>query len=143
MSTITRGQFIDRLNNNWQPYLNRFQCLSPEAQSAFLQKQGYASFSQLLAHIIAWWQDGAQAIAQMQQNPALPLANYDVDDFNARAVSRFSAMDEASISQAFEMQRQTMLLLVSHLPDSQLAQENINTRLYYEIMAHWTEHPLE
>ena len=143
MSTTTREQFIDRLNNNWQPYPNHFQCLSPEAQSAFLQKQGYATFPQLLAHIIAWWQDGAQMIEQMRENPSLPLPNYNVDDFNARAVRQFASMDEAGIFQAYEAQRLAMLHLVTNLPNNQLAQENINTRLYYEIMAHWTEHLLE
>lgn len=143
METILREQYIDRLNNSWQPYIERYQRLSVKGKIDFLQKQGYETFAALLAHIIAWWQDGAQVIQAMRQDATLPLPDYDVDEFNARAVRNAGALTEAEVLQAYEAQRKAMLELVTQLSDRELYQENINTRLYYEILMHWTEHSLE
>ncbi len=142
METVLRESLVDRLNNSWGAFIPRFQQLSAAQQAAFLEKQGYPSFAALLAHIIAWWRDGARVIEQMRQDPNLPLPDYDVDEFNARAVRDFASCSEAEVLRAFEAQRQAMLALVNDLPDCQLCQENINTRLYYEILLHWSEHSL-
>ncbi|RPJ50801.1 MAG: ClbS/DfsB family four-helix bundle protein [Chloroflexi bacterium] len=142
METVLRESLIDRLNNSWGPYIARFQSLSAAEQSVYLQKQGYQSFPALLAHIIAWWQDGTRVIEQMRLESTMPLPDYNVDEFNARAVRDFEGCSEGEVIQAFETQRQALLVLVNELPDCQLCQENINTRLYYEILMHWSEHSL-
>jgi hypothetical protein len=142
MDLISRAQFLDRLQNSWQTYFTRFYHLTPAEKKAFLDKQGYANLSSLLAHILAWWQDGAQAIDKMRTDPTLPLAEYDVDTFNARAVAKWSSATPPDVVRAFQKQCQVMIDLVQSLSDEQLAQTNINTRLYYEIIMHWTEHEL-
>jgi hypothetical protein len=142
MESISRAQFLDRLRNNWQPYISRFTSLSAQEQKEFLVKQGYSSLSDLLAHIIAWWQDGFQFLAKMREDPALVPPDYDVDAFNAQAVQRFHGWSESAVIQAYEVQRQVMLDLVLSLPDADLNNERINTRLCYEIMMHWKEHEL-
>jgi hypothetical protein len=65
-----------------------------------------------------------------------------VDLFNARAVERFGGLDEAEVVRIYETQRQAMIDLVSGLAGAELENERINTRLYYEIIMHWDEHPL-
>ena len=142
MDKVTRLQLQQRLQNDWQNLVARYQSLSPARQQAFLNKQGYASFGSLLGHIIAWWQDGALHIQEMRADPTLPLKDYDVDAFNARAVEKFSGCSEATMLQTYEAQRQAMLDLLNSLTDAELHQSNINTRLYYEIIMHWTEHEL-
>lgn len=142
MEKISREQFLARLQNSWQPLVSRFQQLSGPEQAAYLEKQGYATFSALLAHIIAWWQDGTQVVAQMRADPSLGLPDYDVDSFNARAVARFSPLNEAALIQLYEAQRQAMVALVTSLSDAELNRDPINTRLYYEIIMHWSEHEL-
>jgi hypothetical protein len=143
MPNFTRDQFQSRLQNDWLAYLNRFDHLSPDGRQAFLEKQGYARIGSLLGHIIAWWQDGAQAIQTMRANPAFPLGDYDVDTFNARAVETFSQYDDAEVRQMYLAQAQAMLDLVGALTDAEINQDNINTRLYYEILSHWNEHALD
>ncbi len=143
MDKISRETFQSRLRDDWQNYVERFRRLSPAGQQAFLEKQGYSHLGDLLGHIVAWWQDSAQAVANMRADPAYPLADYDVDAFNARAVERFRPFTDDEIIQAFTTQQQSMLELVSGLSDKELGQENINTRLYYEIIMHWTEHELK
>jgi hypothetical protein len=142
MDKITRQQFLDRLQNNWLDYAGRFHRLSPEAQKVFLVKQGYANLAGLLGHIVAWWQSGVDVVQKMRSDPAFTNPDYDVDSFNARAVEKFGAWDEAEVVRTYEAQRQTMVDLVSGLTAAELDSEQINTRLYYEIIMHWDEHTL-
>ena len=143
MNKITRQQFLDRLQNNWRDYPGRFHRLSPQAQKEFLTKQGYANLSGLLGHVVAWWQAGVEVVQKMRSDPAFANPDYDVDLFNARAVEKFGSLDESEVAGVYEAQRQAMVDLLSGLSDAELESERINTRLYYEIIMHWEEHPLE
>ena len=143
MEKITREQFVDCLNRQWQALVGRFQRLSVQEQAAYLKQQGYATFGSLLGHIIAWWQDGAQVVEAMRADAAMALPDYNVDEFNARAVARFGLLDEAEVLNEYEAQRKMMLRLVNDLSDAELQRGNINKRLYYEIIMHWSEHMLE
>jgi hypothetical protein len=142
MTKITREQFLDGLQNDWQNYAGRFYRLSPQAQKAFLKKQGYANLAGLLGHVVAWWQDGAEEVQKMRGDPAFANPDYDVDLFNARAVEKFGSLDESEVVRIYEAQRQAMVDLVSDLTDAELESEQINTRLYYDFIMHWDEHPL-
>jgi hypothetical protein len=143
MDRISRETFQSRLRGDWQNYVERYNQLAPAEQQAFLKKQGYTRLGDLLGHVIAWWQDGAQMIAKMRTDPTYPLGDYDVDAFNAQAVERFRPCSDAEIIRLFLTQQQAMFSLVNSLSDEELAQENINTRLYYEIIMHWLEHELK
>ena len=143
MDKISREQFLACLDENWQVFIDRFERLSPTSQQSFLEKQGYEAFSHLLAHVVAWWQDGCQSIKAMRADPALPLANYDVNAFNAQAIERLNGFSRVEMGQMFMAQHQVIRDLVANLSDAEISQENINTRLYYEIISHWSEHALE
>ena len=142
MEKISRVQFLECLSQKWQPLVGCFQGLSEQEQAAFLTRQGYATLGGLLGHIIAWWQDGAQVVEKMRADADMPLADYDVDEFNARAVARFKGLEDAAVMREYEAQRQRMAALVSRLSDDELQRDNINKRLYYEIIMHWSEHTL-
>jgi hypothetical protein len=45
MITLTRRDVLTILQGDWGTYVQRFRRLSPEAQSTFLVKQGYARFT--------------------------------------------------------------------------------------------------
>jgi hypothetical protein len=105
--TITREQLLASLHTDWRTFVERFQHLSPEAQAAYLQQQGYTRFADLLAHVIAWWQEGLAAIPIMLSSPAYTSPDHDVDQFNAQAVERLHVLDESAISAIFaNLQRQ-------------------------------------
>ena len=142
MPKITREQFLDRLQSSWQNYAGRFYRLSPQAQKIFLEKQGYAKLAGLLGHIVAWWQDGVEQVQKMRVDPAFTNPDYDVDLFNARAVEKFGSLDESEVVRIYETQRRAEVDLVSRLTKAELESESINTRLYYDIIMHWDEHPL-
>jgi hypothetical protein len=143
MTQITREQFINLLKTGWGSYLKQFQSLSVEEQNAFLVRQGYAGLAELLAHVVAWWQDGSGKIAEMRADPAVKNPDYDVDSFNAQALRRFAGTSGAQMEELYETQRLAMLDLVESLSPAELADERINTRLYYEIVAHLQEHALD
>ena len=142
MAIITREAFLERLDNDWRDLIERFEALSRQDQENYLARQGYARLADLLAHVIAWWQDGVVEIEKMRADPALPLKGYDVDVFNAEALKRFGDSSPEEVIQTYRSQQRVMVELVKGLSNAELAQQNINKRLYYEIIQHWTEHEL-
>jgi hypothetical protein len=140
--TITREQLLASLHTDWGTFVERFQRLSPEAQSAYLQQQGYARFADLLAHIIAWWQEGLAAIPAMLSDPAYTSPDQDVDQFNAQAVDRLRDLNESAIIAIFSDLRQQWIDLVNGLPVEAFQDERINLRLHIEIIGHFDEHRL-
>ncbi len=140
MTELTREQVVSALRDGWGTYVERFERLSPEARAAFLARQGYARLADLLAHVVAWWEEGLQAIPALLADPNFSSPDHDVDDFNARAVERFRGLDEPAVIRAFEAARQAWLDLVARLPDDALRSKRIADRLHIEIIGHLAEH---
>jgi len=140
MTELTREQIMSALRDGWGSYVERFERLPPEAQAAFLARQGYARLADLLAHIVAWWEEGQPAILALLDNPNFSSPDYDVDAFNAHAVERFRGLDEPAVIRAFEAARQTWLDLVARLPDDALRNKRIADRLHIEVIGHLGEH---
>lgn len=135
-------QLLTCLQNDWGSYVPRFKRFSAQEQAAFLQKQGYARFGDLLAHVIAWWQEAFPAIENMLEDPAYRSPDVDVDAFNAQAVANFSELDEPAIILSFEALRSAWLDLVSALPDEAFQDQRICDRLHIEIVGHGQEHTM-
>ena len=142
MTGLTRGQIISALQDGWGTYVEHFERLSPEAQAAFLARQGYACLGDLLGHVVAWWEEGQRAIPALLDDPGFEGPDYDVDAFNARAVERFRGMAEPAVIHAFEAARQAWLALVVRLPDDALQNQKIADRLHIEVIGHLAEHDI-
>jgi hypothetical protein len=140
--TITREQILASLHADWGTFVEGFQRLSPEAQAMYLQQQGYARFADLLAYVIAWWQEGLAAVPAMLSNPAYTSPDHDVDQFNAQAVDRLHDLNESAISAIFSDLRQQWIELVNGLPAEAFQTEKIAWRLHIEIIGHYAEHNL-
>jgi hypothetical protein len=131
---------IDMLGREWGDYLGRFRALTPEKQSAFLKKQGFARFRDLAAHIIAWWEHGISAVESSVR--ADPGEEPDVDAFNAKAVDKFAPRLEAEVFAEYEKTRLTLISLVSSLPDEVFSKQDIQTWIKADVLEHYYEHPL-
>ena len=142
MPTVTRAQVLTVLQQDWGAYVPRFQSLPPETQAEVLRHQGYARLADLLAHIIAWWREGQQMVAQWLLDPTLEEPHYDVDAFNAQAVARFAQADEADVLRTFEETRLAWLALVNRLPNEFFNSPKQADRLHIEIIGHLAEHAL-
>jgi hypothetical protein len=142
VTELSREQILATLQNGWGTYVERFQRLSPEAQAAFLIEQGYARLADLLAHVIAWWEEGKRVIENLLDDPGFNLPEYDVDSFNAQAVERFHNLGEPAVIQSFEQMREAWLHLVTSLPDEAFQNQKIVDRLHIEVIGHLEEHPI-
>jgi hypothetical protein len=142
-TSITRQIVLDRLAGDWADYITCFQTLPPAAQAAFLQQQGYKRLADLLAHVVAWWEVGMQAIPRFQADPAARMAEIDVDSFNARAVEQVQAVSEAEEIRIFEAARLKFLNLASRLSDEDFKDERILTQFKWELVNHLEEHRIK
>ena len=143
MDTITRRSVLDLLAGDWANYVPCFQALSPAAQSAFLQQQGYQRLADLLAHIVAWWEVGMQAIPRYQSDPAAQLAEIDVDSFNARAVQQVQTVSDGEETRVFEETRRRFIDAVKQMSDADFKDERILTQIKWELVNHLEDHRIQ
>jgi hypothetical protein len=142
MSELTCHPYIDALENGWGTYVKRIKRLSAQEQLDFLNEQGYACLGDLLGHIIAWWEMGMPAVQNLLRDPELSPEEYDVDAFNARAVERFSKIDEARVIQTFEATRNAWIKLVENLPERAFSNKKLVARMDIELIGHLDEHEI-
>ena len=140
MDTITRQSVLDLLAGDWADYVPRIQALPPATQAVFLKQQGYKRLADLLAHIVAWWEVGLQAIPRYQSDPTARLAEIDVDSFNARAVEQVRAVTEAEEIKVFEAARLKFIDAVKQLSDDDFKDERILTQIKWELVNHLEDH---
>jgi hypothetical protein len=142
MEEVTREQTLADLQGGWATYVSRFHKLSPEAQAQFLAKQGFARFADMLAHVTVWWEEGERVINGMLADPEFRSPSYEVDAFNARAVERFSSIDEATVVGSFELARISFAVLVSDLPEEAFNNKHILNWLYADVIEHLKDHDI-
>lgn len=142
MKVVSRAVLLECLENEWGKIVERYAALSEANQLAYLRQQGYARFADLLAHVIAWWEEAQRAVPVMVCDPAFTSPDYDVDRFNALAVEHYQNLSEAQVIKLFEARRQEMIALVNGLSEADLARPDINRRLKMEFPGHYSEHTL-
>jgi hypothetical protein len=130
------------LEHNWGSLVARFRSLPPHEQGAWLAQQGYARLADLLAHVIAWWDEAVPIINRLAAGEEVENKEYDEDRFNAEAVQRFADDDEAMVVAAFEAGRKRWITLISELSDAALADPRLAERLRIELIRHYQEHVL-
>lgn len=105
---ITKQRALDYVDLEWGTYVERFQRLPGEEQQKRLRKMGYESLRDLLAHVLAWWDEGMDIILAIAQERPFERKRYDFDLFNAEAVAKYAAWDEAKFMAQFETTRRKM-----------------------------------
>jgi hypothetical protein len=140
MDKVTRKEVQELLKGDWANYIDRFQALPPAGQAAFLEQQGYKRLADLLAHIVAWWEEGLQAIQRYQTDPAARQSEIDVDSFNARAVEAVRNVSEAEEIKVFEIARLRFIEAVDKLSEANLADERVQNQIRWELINHLEDH---
>ena len=140
MEKITRQSVLDLLNGEWADYVDQFQHLPPTIQATFLEKQGYQRLADLLAHIVAWWEEGMQAIQRYKSNPAARQPEIDVDSFNARAVEKVHGISDAEEVRAFEEARCKFVEMVKKLSEDDFKDERVQNQIKWELINHLEDH---
>lgn len=142
MLSASRQQILDALQTEWGTYVDGLKQMPAEAQAAFLEQQGYHRLADLLAHVMAWWKNGMDAIEHLIEDPDYHSPKIDVDDFNQKAVEGFRAVSEPEAVRLFDDTRAAMINLVANLDEAALQNPRITKRLYIEVIDHLGEHAL-
>ncbi len=143
MDQITRQSVLNLLNRDWADYVARFQGLTPAAQAAFLEKQGYKRLVDLLAHIVAWWEEGLQAIQRYKNDPAARQLEIDVDSFNAREVEKVRGVSQAEEIRAFEEARRKFVEVVKGLSEDDFKDKRVVNQIKWELVNHLDDHRID
>jgi hypothetical protein len=131
---------LDTLQREWDDYRGRFQKLTEEEQKTFLKKQGFNRFRDAAAHIIAWWEDGLEAIDSISEDLTYHHPEKDTDTYNAEAVRIFGKLDEAEVWKKFETTRQSLIELAINLPDPIFNHKEVQEWLKSDVIEHYYEH---
>ena len=140
MPKATTPQLLDALQTGWGQYAAGFERLSPAEQAAFLQRQGYSRFHDLLAHVCAWWEETLEVVTAILEVRELPERHYNVDAFNAAAIAKYQDWKESDLLTHYENLREALLYLVAELPEEALKNKRIDGWLHASVVEHLHEH---
>jgi hypothetical protein len=97
---------LDFMEIEWATYIERFNRWPVEYGLKRVNEQGYGQFRDMLAHILAWWEEGMGIILAIAEEREYERKKYDFDVFNAEAVKKYKTWDEAEFHAHFEKTRQ-------------------------------------
>ncbi|MEK6754172.1 MAG: ClbS/DfsB family four-helix bundle protein [Chloroflexota bacterium] len=97
---------IDFIEIEWATYIERFNRLPVDEGNRRVKKQGYAQFRDMLAHVLAWWEEALPIILAIAEEREYERRKYDFDVFNAGAIEKYKGWDEAEFLTHFEKMRQ-------------------------------------
>ena len=97
---------LNFLEIEWGTYIERFTRWPAEQGLKRVEAQGYQQLRDMLAHIVAWWQEGMEIILAIAEEREYARKKYDFDAFNSEAVAKYKDWDEAEFLAHFEKTRQ-------------------------------------
>ena len=106
--SITKQRTLDYVTIEWGTYIERFSRLPKDVQEQRVRTMGYESFRDMLAHILAWWEEGMPILLAIAENREYERKKYDFDAFNAEAVAKYKTWEEREFLTHFEKTRQKM-----------------------------------
>lgn len=106
---ITKQRTLDFMEYEWGTYVERFRRLPKEVQEQRVRNMGFESFRDMLAHVLAWWEEGMDIIRAIAEEREFERKKYDFDVFNAEAVAKYKPMAEPKFMALFEKTRRKMI----------------------------------
>lgn len=136
-----KQRVINFLENEWANYASRFSRWDPADGAGRVRKQGYAEFRDMLAHIVAWWEEGMPIIMALAEDREYARKKYDYDAFNAEAVAKYKTMPEVQFYNHFEKTRQKAVAdLKSIYKDTYEENQRMRAWINGIFIAHAREH---
>jgi hypothetical protein len=137
---VTKQRTLDYVEHEWGTYVERFNHLTKEEQNKRVKQMGYESLRDLLAHILAWWEEGMGIILAIAEDRPFERKKYDFDLFNAQAVAKYKAWDEAEFMTHFETTRQKMAADLTSLNETMFENRRVKAWVRGVILHHAREH---
>lgn len=138
--TITKQRALHYIEYEWGTYTERFNRLPKAEQDQRIAKQGYASFRDMLAHILAWWEEGMRIIRAVAEQREIERKKYDFDVFNAEAVAKYQPWEEVAFMAHFEKTRQNMATDLKSMDESVFENRRVRSWLNGILFLHAREH---
>jgi hypothetical protein len=138
--TSFKQRTLDFLEIEWATYVEKFNRLPATEGLKRVNKQGYEQFRDMLAHILAWWEEGMGIILAIAEGREYERKKYDFDVFNAAAVAKYKDWDEKELLAHFE---ETRLKAIADLKSmNKAAWENKRVRGWVDgiFISHAHEH---
>jgi hypothetical protein len=139
---LSRFMVIDMLENEWATYIQDFERLDQEKKREFLAKQGFASFHDLVAHVVGWWEEGARIISGIMDSPSFTWESHDTDAFNLELTKKFSTWPAEDLFKHYESVRLALIDLTDDLPEDAFLNGDIEGWLKDDVVGHYDEHPI-
>jgi len=137
---ITKQRTLDYLQYEWRIYVERFNHLPMDEQEKRVTKQGYETFRDMLAHILAWWEEGMDIIHAVAEEREFERKKYDFDVFNAEAVDKYRPWDETEFRAHFEKTRQNMEADLKSMNEAVFENRRVKSWLNGIVIHHAREH---
>jgi hypothetical protein len=138
MSYKQRG--IAFLENEWKTYVERFNRLPKDEGLKRVNAHGYAQFRDMLAHILAWWDEGMGIILAIAENREFERKKYDFDVFNADAVAKYKDWDEKEFLDLFETARLKYIEALKPIDESVFDNRRVKIWINAVFIHHAREH---
>ena len=137
---ITKQRTLEYINIEWEGYIERFNRLPKEMQEKRTTTIGYESFRDMLAHILAWWEEGMPIILAIAGDREYERKKYDFDAFNGEAVAKYKTWNEREFLAHFEKTRQKAVADLSSVPEAMFDDRRIQGRINGIFIHHAREH---
>jgi hypothetical protein len=138
--SISKQRTLDYVEYEWGSYMERFHRLTTEEQQKRVHQMGFESLRDLLAHILAWWEEGMGIILAIAEDRPFERKKYDFDLFNAEAVAKYKPWDETEFVTHFEKTRQKMAADLSSLHETAFENRRVRAWVRGVILHHAREH---
>lgn len=138
--SISKQRALDYVEQEWGTYVGRFNRLPEEEQKKRITRMGYESFQDMLAHILAWWEEGMEIIRAIAEERPFERRRYDFDAFNAEAVAKYRTWDESEFLNHFENTRQKMSMDLQSLDEAVFENRRVRGWLHGIVLHHAREH---
>jgi hypothetical protein len=139
---ITKQRTLEYLEREWGSYVERFNRLPKDEARRRLNRTGYASLHDLLAHVLAWWEEGMRIITAIAEGREFERRKYDFDSFNAEAVARYRTWEQAEFMAHFEATRQKMAADLKSMDEAVFENRRVKAWLDGSFIRHAREHSL-
>ena len=137
---ITKQRTLDFMEHEWGTYVQRFQRLPNEVQEQRVRNMGYESFRDMLAHILAWWDEGMGIIRAIAEGREFERRKYDFDAFNAESVAKYKPMEESKFMVLFEKTRRRMAQELKAMDEDVFENRRVQSWLNAVVILHAREH---
>jgi hypothetical protein len=138
--SISKQRTLDYVEQEWGTYVERFHRLTEEEQNKRVKQMGYESLRDLLAHIVAWWEEGMGIILAIAEDRPFERKKYDFDAFNAEAITRYRSWEEIEFLTHFEKTRQKMAADLTSMNEAVYENRRVRGWLRGIILHHAREH---